>query len=244
MSVIKDRVVIITGASSGIGEVAVKALAAKGAKLVLGARRLDRLEEIAGKLSNLGAEVRIQKTDVTNKEEVQALADLALSEFGRIDAIINNAGLMPLSFMSQAKVEEWDQMIDVNIKGVLYGIASVIGQMRKQESGHIINVASIAGHTVFPTGGVYCATKHAVRALSEGLRQEEQHIRTTVISPGSVATELPNTISDDRIGSATKKAYEEAISAESIAEAIVWAMEQPDNVDVNEMIIRPITQKQ
>lgn len=244
MSSIKDRVVIITGASSGIGEEAVKALAAKGAKLILGARRVDRLEQIAEQLKAQGCEVRIQQTDVTNREEVQALADLALTEFGRIDVIINNAGLMPLSFMSQAKVDEWDQMVDVNIKGVLYGIAAVIGHMKQQGAGHIINVASIAGHTVFPTGGVYCATKHAVRALSEGIRQEEQQIRTTVISPGSVATELPNTISDDRIGSATKKAYEEAISVESIGQAIVWAMEQPENVDVNEIVIRPVTQKQ
>lgn len=243
MSTIKDRVVIITGASSGIGEETAKALAAKGARLVLGARRIDRLNEIASALSELGADVRVQQTDVSNRNEVSALAELALKDFGRIDAMINNAGLMPLSFLSQTKVDEWEQMIDVNIKGVLYGIAAVIGHMREQASGHIINVASIAGHTVFPTGGVYCATKHAVRALTEGLRQEEQAIRTTLISPGSVATELPNTISDARIGSATKKAYEDAISAESIANAIVWAMEQPADVDVNEILIRPLSQK-
>lgn len=244
MSVIKDRVVIITGASSGIGEASAVALAEKGARLVLGARRLNRLNQIAGQLREKGVEIRVSQTDVTQQSEVQALADLALAEFGRIDAIINNAGLMPLSFMSQTKVSEWEQMIDVNIKGVLYGIAAVIGQMKKQQSGHIINVASIAGLTVFPTGGVYCATKHAVRALSEGLRQEEPQIRTTIISPGSVKTELPDSISDERIGAATRMAYEQAIGAESIAQAIVWAMEQPEQVDVNEIVIRPLTQRQ
>lgn len=242
MSVIKDRVVIITGASSGIGEETVKVLAQKGAKLVLGARRLDRLEALAVELKT--ADIVVQKTDVTKKDDVDALTALAIEKFGRVDVIVNNAGLMPLSFMSQRKVDEWEQMIDVNIKGVLYGIAAVMPQMRAQKSGHIINVASIAGHTIFPTGGVYCATKHAVRAFSEALRQEERTIRTTVISPGSVETDLPNTISDEHIGAATKKAYEEAISANSIANAIVWAMEQPDQVDVNEIVIRPITQRQ
>ncbi len=243
MSVIKGRVVIITGASSGIGEEAVKKLSAKGARLVIGARRVDRLEALAAALNEQGSEVLVRKTDVTQREDVEALASLAMTEFGRIDAIINNAGLMPLSFLSQTKVEEWDQMVDVNIKGVLYGIAAVIGQMKAQGSGHVINIASIAGHTVFPAGGVYCATKHAVRALSEALRQEEQQIRTTLISPGSVATELTTTISDPKLSAAINKSYEDAISAESIADSIVWAMEQPDEVDVNEILLRPIGQK-
>ena len=244
MNSIANKVVIITGASSGIGEATMKLLADKGAKLVVGARRLDKMNQLAAPLISAGAEIHTQQMDVSRQTEVQALAQTAVSEFGRIDAIINNAGLMPLSFISQAKVEEWEQMIDVNIKGVLYGVAAVIGQMREQGSGHIINVASIAGHTVFPTGAVYCATKHAVRALTEGIRQEEQSIRTTIISPGTVDTELPNTISDDRIGAATKQAYEQAIRSEDIAEAIVWAMDQPASVDVNEIIIRPINQKQ
>ena len=243
MSVIEGRVAIITGASSGIGEEAVKKLAAKGAKLVIGARRVDRLEKLAADLNQQGAEVLVQRTDVTQRADVQSLADLALSKFGRIDTMINNAGLMPLSYLSQTKVDEWDQMIDVNIKGVLYGIAAVIGPMKEQGSGHIINVASIAGHTVWPAGNVYCATKHAVRALSEGLRQEEQQIRTTLISPGSVATELTTTISDPKLSAAINKTYEDAISAETIADCIVWAMEQPDNVDVNEILLRPIAQK-
>lgn len=243
MSVIEGRVAIITGASSGIGEEAVKKLAVKGAKLVIGARRIDRLEKLAADLNQQGAEVLVQKTDVTQREDVQSLADLALAKFGRIDAMVNNAGLMPLSYLSQTKVDEWDQMIDVNIKGVLYGIAAVIGPMKEQGSGHIINVASIAGHTVWPAGNVYCATKHAVRALSEGLRQEEQQIRTTLISPGSVATELTTTISDPKLSAAINKTYEDAISAETIADCIVWAMEQPDNVDVNEILLRPIAQK-
>ncbi len=161
---IQDRVIIITGASSGIGEETVKLLAQQGAHLIIGARRVERLHHLVAELGDTKGQVIVQQTDVTRQDDVKALAQIALDTFGRIDVMINNAGLMPLSFLSQTKVEEWEQMIDVNLKGVLYGIAAVIGPMKQQQSGHIINISSIAGHTVFPTGGGYCATKHAVRA--------------------------------------------------------------------------------
>ena len=242
MDLFKDKVVVVTGASSGIGEAIVRQLEQRGAKLVIGARREGRLQALAAELG--AASVTVCETDVTQRDSVNALVEAALSQYGRIDVLINNAGVMPLSFLSQAKVDEWDQMIDVNIKGVLYGIAAALGPMRAQKSGHIINVASIAGHTVFPTGSVYCATKHAVRALSEGLRQEEQLIRTTVVSPGYVATELPNSISDARLNAATQQVYEEALEASHIANAVVGAIEQPPEVDVNAIVIRPVTQQQ
>ena len=244
MSNTADKVIIITGASSGIGEAVALALVNKGAKLVLGARRIENLEKIKAKAGDNSENVAIRRTDVTQREDVNQLAALALKTFGRIDVIINNAGLMPLSFISQKKVDEWERMVDVNIKGVLYGIASVIDTMREQKSGQIINVASIAGHTVFSTGAVYCATKHAVRAISEGIRQEEAFIRSTLISPGAVSTELTSTISDKRIAEATNAAYELALPVSAISDAILWAIEQPENVDVNEILVRPVSQKQ
>lgn len=244
MTTMNNHTAVITGASSGIGRETALALAAKGANIVLGARREDRLQELAGEIEALGAKVAYKATDVSQQADVEALVDLAKSEFGRVDTMINNAGLMPLSFLSMTKTSEWDQMIDVNIKGVLYGIAAVINDMRAQGGGHIINIASIAGHVVFPTGGVYCATKHAVRALTEALRQEEQTIRATVISPGLTDTELPNTISDPKIGAATQAQYQSAIPASSVANAIVWAMEQPADVDINEVVVRPVGQRQ
>lgn len=244
MSTIKNKVVVITGASSGIGEAAALALAAKGARLVLGARRMENLERVKSLAFEHSDNILIQETDVTNPAHLDRLAVLAKTQFGCIDVMINNAGLMPLSFLSQKKVPEWDQMIDVNIKGVLYGIAAVLDTMREQKQGHIINVASIAGHSVFPTGSVYCATKYAVRAISEGLRQEETFIRSTLISPGAVSTELTSTISDARIAAATNAAYETALPVKAISDAIVWAISQPPEVDVNEILIRPLAQKQ
>lgn len=240
---IEGKSIIITGASSGIGEATALLLAQKGAKVTLAARREDRLKELSKKIEESGGQVIYTVTDVSKRSEVEAMVQSAVSHFGQVDVLINNAGLMPLSFFSQNKVEEWDKMVDVNIKGVLYGISSVIGLMRAQESGHIINIASIAGHKVFPTGGVYCATKHAVRAISEGLRQEEQTIRTTIISPGIVKTELPNTISDEKLSAGTDQAYLIGIESEDIARGIVYAIEQPDSVDINEIIIRPVVQK-
>ena len=244
MSEIQNKVVIITGASSGLGEATAKRLAASGAKLMLAARREDRLKELVAAIAQTGGTASYLVTDVTDRAQVEALAKQTLSIYGRIDVLINNAGLMPLSPLDQIKVEEWDQMIDVNIKGVLYGIAAVLPMMRQQKSGHIINVSSVAGHKVFPGAAVYCATKFAVRAISEGLRLESNgEIRSTNISPGAVATELTSTISDTDTAASTNALYEIAIDADAIARAIAYAIEQPGDVDVNEMIIRPTRQE-
>jgi NADP-dependent 3-hydroxy acid dehydrogenase YdfG len=241
---IKDKVVVITGASSGLGEAAARHLARHGAKLVLGARRLDRLQALAEELS-LGKEAVVQ-TDVTDYAQVKQLVDHAVRTHGRIDVIINNAGLMPQSLLENAKVDEWDRMIDVNIKGVLYGIAAALPHMKAQQSGHIINVSSVAGHKVGPGSAVYSATKHAVRALSEGLRQEVKsyNIRTTVISPGAVETELPDTITDPGVAQRVRELYESvAISADSFANMVIFAMSQPEDVDINEILYRPTRQE-
>lgn len=244
MSEIQNKVVIITGASSGLGEATAKRLAASGAKLMLAARREDRLKELVAAIAQTGGTANYLVTDVTDRAQVEALAKQTLSTYGRIDVLINNAGLMPLSPLDQIKVEEWDQMIDVNIKGVLYGIAAVLPMMRQQKSGHIINVSSVAGHKVFPGAAVYCATKFAVRAISEGLRLESNgEIRSTNISPGAVATELTSTISDADTAASINALYEIAIDADAIARAIAYAIEQPGDVDVNEMIIRPTRQE-
>jgi NADP-dependent 3-hydroxy acid dehydrogenase YdfG len=240
---IKDKVVVITGASSGLGEAAARQLAREGAKLVLGARRLERLQALAKELS-LGNDAVVQ-TDVTQHAQVKNLVDRAVQSHGRIDVIINNAGLMPQSLLERLKIEEWDRMIDVNIKGVLYGIAAALPYMKAQKSGHIINVSSVAGHKVGPGGTVYSATKHAVRVISEGLRQEVKpyNIRTTIISPGAVATELPNTITDPDVAARVRKVYEIAIPADSFARMVVFAMSQPEDVDVNEILFRPTRQE-
>jgi len=241
---IKGKVVVITGASSGLGEATARRLAPLGARLVLGARRLDRLQALAKDLSL--TEGSVIQTDVTQREQVKRLIDGSVKTHGRIDVLINNAGLMPQSLFEQGKVDEWDRMIDVNIKGVLYGIAAALPYMKEQKSGHIINVSSVAGHKVGPGSGVYAATKHAVRALSEGLRQEVKpyNIRTTVISPGAVATELPNTITDPAVAQRVRGLYEQvAIPADSFARVVVFAMSQPDDVDVNEILFRPTRQE-
>ena len=241
---IKGKVVVITGASSGLGEATARRLAPLGARLVLGARRLDRLQALAKDLSL--TEGSVIQTDVTQREQVKRLIDGSVKTHGRIDVLINNAGLMPQSLFEQGKVDEWERMIDVNIKGVLYGIAAALPYMKEQKSGHIINVSSVAGHKVGPGSGVYAATKHAVRALSEGLRQEVKpyNIRTTVISPGAVATELPNTITDPAVAQRVRGLYEQvAIPADSFARVVVFAMSQPDDVDVNEILFRPTRQE-
>ncbi|MDT3426244.1 NADP-dependent 3-hydroxy acid dehydrogenase YdfG [Paenibacillus forsythiae] len=245
MSNIQDKVVIITGASSGIGEATAKELASKGAKLVLAARREDRLKKMHEEIEKNGGKAVYKVTDVTSSEQMEELAQYALSEFGKIDVMVNNAGLMPLSLLFEKKIKEWDTMVDVNIKGVLYGIAAVLPSMRERKSGHIINVSSIAGHVVGPSTAVYSATKFAVRALTEGLRQEEvaNNIRTTIISPGSVTSELTETISGEQLKSMIKEGYKIAIDAENIARAIAYAIEQPNDVAVNEMIIRPTVQQ-
>jgi NADP-dependent 3-hydroxy acid dehydrogenase YdfG len=211
---------------------------------VLGARRLDRLRALTEELS-LGHDAAV-KTDVSRYEQVKHLVDHAVQTHGRIDAILNNAGVMPQSLLENLKIGEWDRMIDVNIKGVLYGIAAALPHMKAQKNGHIINVSSVAGHKVGPGSTVYAATKHAVRALSEGLRQEVKpyNIRTTVISPGAVATELPNTISDPAVAQRVRGLYERvAIPADSFARTVIFAMSQPDDVDINEILFRPTRQE-
>lgn len=242
---IHDKVVVITGASSGLGEATARRLAQEGARLVLGARRLDRLEALAAELQSTGAQVGVQATDVTQAEQVQALVDLALERFGRVDVMLNNAGLMPHSPLDRRRLEDWDRMIDVNIKGVLYGIAAVLPTMQAQQSGHIINVSSVAGHKVRAGSTVYSATKHAVRIISEGLRQEVKPygIRTTILSPGAVATELPNSISEADVAGNVRKLYELAIPADAFARAVVYALSQPDDVDINEILFRPTRQE-
>ena len=239
-----EKVVIITGASSGLGEATARRLALKGAKLMLAARREDRLIELVSDLEKEGGTAKYQVTDVSDRNSVEALAKATHQAYGRIDVLVNNAGLMPLSPLAQTKVDEWETMIDVNIKGVLYNVAAVMPIMLQQESGHIINISSVAGHKVFPAGTVYCATKFAVKAISEGIRLESDgKIRSTNISPGAVDTELTNTISHDETAKNVGELYGVAINADAIARAITYAIEQPDDVDVNEMIIRPTKQE-
>ncbi len=242
---IKEKVVVITGASSGLGEAAARLLSAEGAIVILGARRVERLNSLADELTAKGGQAIAIATDVTKRSDVKKLVDTAVQRFGRIDVMINNAGLMPHSPLERLKVDEWDRMIDVNIKGVLYGIAAALEHMKRQKFGHIINVSSVAGHKVTPDGAVYCATKHAVRALSEGLRQELKpyNLRTTIISPGAVATELPNTITEPDIAERVNKFYKDiAIPADSFARAVAFAISQPEDVDVNEILFRPTRQ--
>ena len=244
MSEIKNKVVIITGASSGLGEATARRLAQKGAKLMLAARREERLQELVAEISKNGGTAKYQVVDVTERSQVEALAQSTKQAFDRIDVLINNAGLMPLSPLAANKVDEWEQMVDVNIKGVLYGISAVMPVMLEQESGHIINLSSVAGHKVFAGGTVYCATKFAVKAISEGIRMESDgKIRSTNISPGAVATELTNTISHEETATMAEQLYDMAIDADAIARAITYAIEQPQEVDVNEMIIRPTKQE-
>jgi NADP-dependent 3-hydroxy acid dehydrogenase YdfG len=243
---IEGKVVVITGASSGLGEATARMLSAQRAIVVLGARRVDRLNSLANELTGHGGKALALATDVTNPDQVRALVDTAVQKFGRIDVIINNAGLMPHSLLERLKIDDWNRMIDVNIKGVLYGIAAALPHMKQQKSGHIINVSSVAGHKVRPGSVVYAATKHAVRVISEGLRQEVKpyNIRTTVISPGAVATELPSSITEPDVAENIQKFYEEfAIPAESFARAVVYAMSQPDEVDINEILFRPTRQE-
>ena len=243
---IEGKSVVITGASSGLGEATARLLSAQGASVVLGARRIDRLRVLADELSRRGGKALAVPTDVIQCDQVKRLVDAAVQTYGRIDVMINNAGLMPQALLERLKIDEWNQMIDVNIKGVLYGIAAALPHMKQQKAGHFINVSSVAGHRVGPGFAVYAATKYAVRALSEGLRQEVKpyNIRTTVISPGAVATELPNTVTDPQAAERIRKFYAEvAIPAESFARAVAFAMSQPEEVDVNEILFRPTRQE-
>ncbi len=243
---IDGKVVVITGASSGLGEATARLLSAEGAIVVLGARRADRIQSLAKELIARGGKALAVTTDVARCDQVQKLVDAAVQTYGRIDVMINNAGLMPQSPLERLKIDEWDRMIDVNLKGVLYGIAAALPYMKQQKAGHIINVSSVAGHKVHAGGAVYAATKHAVLALSEGLRQEVKpyNIRTTVISPGAVATELPNSVTEPDVAENMHKFYEAfAIPADSFARAVAFAISQPDEVDVNEILFRPTRQE-
>jgi len=243
---ITGKVVVITGASSGLGEATARYLAERGAPIVLGARRVDRLEALASELTRAGAKAVALETDVTDVAQVRRLVDAAVEKFGRIDVMLNNAGLMPQSPLARLKIDEWDRMIDVNIKGVLYGIAASLPHMQRQKSGHIINVSSVAGHKVRANGAVYSATKSAVRVLTEGLRQEVKpyNIRTTIISPGAVDSELPQSISEPDVAEAIRDFYDRvAIPADSFARTVAFAMSQPDDVDINEILYRPTLQE-
>ena len=243
---IEGKIVVITGASSGLGEAAARHLAAQGAKVVLGARRADRLEALVGDIVAAGGQALAVQTDVTNRADVAHLVDTAVQVFGRIDVLINNAGIMPLSALESLKVDEWDRMIDVNIKGVLYGIAAALPHMKKQKSGHVITTASVAGHLVFPASSVYSGTKFAVRAICEGFRQEVKayNIRSTILCPGAVKTELLEHISDDGVRAANSDYVGQVgISADSFARMAAFAIGQPDDVDVNEIIFRPTAQQ-
>lgn len=231
-----EKTVLITGASSGIGEATVRELAATGAKLFISARRSHRLEALA---DELGKVIAWQSLDVTDADNFCAFAAAAQQRFGSVDVLINNAGIMPLSPLAALKQDEWSRMIDINIRGVLNGIAAVLPGFIAQGSGHVVNVASIAAHMVMPSAAVYCATKHAVWAITEGLRQEHDDIRTTIISPGVVKTELGNDITDPQIASALMTWREKSLTPDAIARAIRYALEQPEGVDINEIIVRP-----
>jgi NADP-dependent 3-hydroxy acid dehydrogenase YdfG len=244
---IKDKVVVITGASSGIGYATALALAKAGAKVAAGARRVDKLESLQKEIHEDNGEILIEKLDVTKKEDCNSFIDIVVNKWNHIDILINNAGIMPLSFFKNLKINEWEQMIDVNLRGVLYCTAAAIPTMISNKSGHIINISSVAGRIIFPAGSVYCATKHAITAFSEGLRQElsqRYNIKVTCIEPGVVATELPNTITDKALEGFIESVKKmEALQAEDIANAIVYALESPRYVNVNEILLRPVSQE-
>lgn len=240
---IEDKVVVITGASSGLGAEAARHLARAGARVVLGARRVERLHQLADEIG-IAHEATV-KTDVRDRAQVVALVDQAVRLHGRIDVIVNNAGLMPLSPLEMERFDEWEQAIDVNIKGVLWGIAAALPRFKAQRSGHFINVSSVAGHTIRPGGAIYSATKHSVRVISEALRQEVKpyNIRTTVISPGAVESELPDSVKAEGLSEQIAGFYREtAIPADSFARCVIFAMEQPADVDINEILYRPTVQ--
>lgn len=239
MSGTDGQVVAITGASSGIGEAIATELGRAGATVVLGARRLGRLEATVKEIEGAGGTARARELDVTDREDVKAFVDAAHEEFGRVDAIVNNAGVMPLSPLRELKVDEWDRMIDVNVRGVLNGIAAVLPIMEAQGHGHVINVASIGAHRVSPTAAVYCGTKYAVWAISEGLQQETETLKVTVVSPGVVTSELADTITDEATREAMAEYRRVAIGPDAIARAVIYAMEQPEDVDVREIIVGP-----
>ncbi|MBO1328266.1 SDR family oxidoreductase [Acetobacter suratthaniensis] len=242
---IGNKIIVITGASSGLGAEAARYLAELGATVVLGARRTERIKALAEGIEAKGGKALAVETDVTDRASVQNLVDTAVKTYGRIDVLLNNAGVMPLSPLEKLRVDEWDLMIDVNIKGVLYGIAAALPHMKARKSGHIINVSSVAGHRVLENSAVYSATKFAVRALSEGLRAEVKpyNLRTTVISPGAVQSELLDGIHDEATAEQLRSFVPGiAISADSFARCVAFAINQPEEVDINEILFRPTKQ--
>jgi len=243
---IAGKTIVITGASSGMGAAAARHLAERGATVVLGARRADRIEALSAEIAAAGGKVLAVETDVTKREDLKRLVDAAVETYGRIDVLINNAGVMPLSPLERVKVDEWDQMIDVNLKGVLYGIAAALPHMTAQKSGHIINVASVAGHKIFGGSAVYSATKFAVRALSEGLRQEmaPHNVRVTIISPGAVKTELLDHISEKDVQQANQDYVAQiGVPAETLARLVAFSINEPEDVGINEILFRPTAQE-
>jgi NADP-dependent 3-hydroxy acid dehydrogenase YdfG len=242
---IEGKIVVVTGGSSGLGEAAARLLAGRGARVFLGARRAERLDAVVADIERAGGQAGSRRVDVTKRREVEALIEAALEKFGRIDVLVNNAGIMSLAPLARTLVDEWDRMIDVNVKGVLYGIAAALPVFERQKSGHFVNISSVAGLKVRAGNAVYAATKHAVRAISEGLRQEvSDGIRTTVISPGVVESELPLGSSDPETAASVREMYRrQAIPADTVARAIAYAIEQPADVDVNEIVLRPTVQE-
>ena len=244
---IEGKVAIITGASSGIGYATALALSKVGVKVAIGARRTDKLEQLGNEITKNGGEVLVHKLDVTKKTDCDAFVDQTIKKWGTVDILVNNAGLMPLSFVKNLKVDEWEQMIDVNIKGVLFCTAAVIPYLKEKKAGHIVNISSVAGRIVFPAGSVYCATKHAIAAFSEGLRQElsvRSNIRVTCIEPGVVETELLNTITDESLKPFLESAKKmQGLHADDIANAILFAVQSPEHMNVNEILVRPTTQQ-
>lgn len=234
------KVVLVTGASSGIGEAAAHRLAADGHRVFLGARRTDRLEKLAGRITAEGGTAAFRRLDVTDAADVRAFVSAAAERWGRVDVLVNNAGVMPLSPLAALRTDEWDRMIDVNVRGVLHGVAAALPVMRRQGGGHVVNIASVGAYEVVPTAAVYCATKFAVRALSEGLRQESDgSIRVSVVSPGVTESELADSISDPRAREDMKTYRSVALPASAVADAIAFAVSRPAGVDVNEIVVRP-----
>ena len=244
MSGVKDKVVVITGASSGIGEATALLLAERGAKVVLGARRPDRLQALAERIARAGGEAVFARTDVKRRDDLSNLVKLACERYGKLDVLVNNAGVGPVSPLDDLRVEEWEETIDINIKGVLYGIAAALPVFRKQGFGHFINIASTAGHKTVPNQAVYSGTKFAVRAISEGLRQEAgDKLRVSIISPGFVRTDFVHAVANPEVRAQLVASRDKlAMPPDAIARAIAFAIEQPADVDVNEIVIRPTAQ--